>query len=93
MDFKTLIGKIVTGVFDPLVLVIVGGAVIYFLIGILKCIQSVGDEAKRKEGGTMMTYGVIALFVMVTVWGLVHALEKTFNLDPTPIRPPSTAGP
>ena len=93
MDFKKLVGLIVESVFDPLAIIIVGLAVLYFLIGILKYIQSVDNEEKRKEGATMITYGVIALFVMIAIWGLVHVLQNTFRLDPTPIKPPSTTGP
>lgn len=94
MDFKALVSKIITNIFDPLVLLIVGLALIYFLIGVLKYIQSVGDDTKRKEGTTMITYGIIALFVMGAVWGLVRVVEKTFDLPDTgtPIRPPTLSG-
>ncbi|MBI2100670.1 MAG: hypothetical protein HYT47_01455 [Candidatus Vogelbacteria bacterium] len=77
--------------FNPLVGLILAAALVYFLWGVFKYIQSAGDETKRKEGVTMMTYGIIALFVMVAVWGLVNVLKKTFPLDyDTPTRPPST---
>ncbi|HEY4476388.1 MAG TPA: hypothetical protein VJB69_00130 [Candidatus Paceibacterota bacterium] len=92
MDFKGLISLIVDKIFDPIALLIVGLATIYFLIGVLKYIQSVGDETKRKEGVVMMTYGIIGLFVMVSLWGLVNVLNKTFpDLINKPITP-STRG-
>ena len=81
MNFAQLVDKIVTSVFDPIILLISGLAVIYFLIGVLKYIQSTDNEEKRKEGITMMTYGIIGLFVMVAFWGLVTVLKNTFNLD------------
>lgn len=91
-DFKTLVSTIITNVFRPLVSILLGLALIYFLIGVFKYIQSTGDETKRKEGINMMTYGVIALFVMVSVWGLVAVLQKTFPFDSNPIQPPTTSG-
>ena len=90
MDFQTLVGTIITSVFNPIVLLISGLAVIYFLIGVLKYIQSAESEEKRKEGVTMMTYGIIGLFVMVAFWGLVRVLDNTFSFDNSPITPSST---
>ena len=31
-----------------------------------------------------MIYGVIGLFVMISFWGIVNILVKTFELDTTP---------
>ena len=88
-DFESLIKTIVENIFNPLVGLILTLALVYFLWGIVKYLQSVGDETKRQEGIKMMTYGIIALFVMVSVWGLVKVLKKTFPLDyDTPTRPP-----
>lgn len=91
-DFKSLIKAITENVFNPLVGILLALALIYFLWGVVKYTQSVGDETKRKEGVTMMTYGIIALFVMVSVWGLVTVLKNTFQLPDTPVkpRPPAT---
>lgn len=89
MDFAQLVQKIITSIFDPIVLLISGLALIYFLIGVFKYIQSTGDETKRKDGVTMMTYGIIGLFIMVSFWGLVHVLDNTFLFDKSAITPSS----
>lgn len=87
-NFKSLITTITENVLNPLVGIIMALTLIYFLVGVVKYMQNVGDETKRKEGVSMMTYGVIALFVMVSVWGLVKVLQNSFSLDNTPTRPP-----
>ena len=56
-------------------------ALIYFFIGLGKYILSAGDEEKKGEGRNIMIYGVIALFVMAAVWGLVNVLINTFGID------------
>lgn len=38
------------------------------------------NEDLRKEAIKMITFGVIGLFVMVSVWGLVNILIYTFDL-------------
>ncbi len=90
MNFEQLVNTVIDNIFKPLTVLIVGLAVLYFLLGVLKYIQGVGDETKRKEGVTMMTYGIIGLFVMVSLWGLVWVIQSTFpDLQyGTPISPP-----
>lgn len=56
-------------------------AVIILLIAILGYIKAGGDEDKKKTYKDLMIYGIIGLFVMVSVWGLVSILSGTFNLN------------
>lgn len=62
-------------------------AVIVFIIGVVKYIAGADEEAKRTEGRNFMIYGLVALFVMVSVWGLVGVIQGTFGLSSTPIIP------
>jgi len=48
---------------------------------VVQYITAGGDEEKRKAGRNTMLYGIIGLFVMVAVWGLVNVLISTFGLD------------
>jgi len=81
--FKSILGWLM-----PL---LVSLAVIYFIWGVLKYVLSAGDEEKQKEGRSMMIYGIIAIFVIVSVWGLVGVLVGTFGLSttaqPVPVLP------
>ena len=56
-------------------------AVIILLIGIINYIRAGDDEEKRTKGKNEMLYGIIGLFVMVSIWGLVAILSGTFNLS------------
>lgn len=38
------------------------------------------NEEKRKQGKQYMIWGIIALFVMVSIWGLVAILTNTFGI-------------
>ncbi len=55
--------------------------VLWFLWGIFKFVISAGDAEGRKEAQGYIIWGVVALFVMVSVWGLVNILVKSVNLD------------
>jgi len=69
------------GIFRALVPVIFGLALVAFLWGVAKYILNAADATKRKEGNAMMLYGIIALFVMLSIWGLVALLGGTFGIN------------
>jgi len=50
-------------------------ATIYFVWGVLQYITSGADEGKRAEARQTMIYGVIGLFVIVSVWGLISLIK------------------
>lgn len=76
--FGDIVTKIVSGIFNPLIGFIIALALLYFLWGLSKFVLNSGDEDSVKEAKQMMLWGVIALFVMVSVWGLVGILSQTF---------------
>lgn len=57
-------------------------AIIYFFYGVAKYISSAGDPKKADEGKSIMIYGVIAIAVMASVYGLVAYLQSTLGVDP-----------
>lgn len=68
----------VLGIIDSLVPVLMGLTLIVFLWGLAKFILAGGDEKKIESGRTLMLWGIIALFIMVSVWGIVNILYGSF---------------
>lgn len=62
----------------PLIITV---ALIMFFAGIVKFIANSDDETKRKEGRQFMLWGIIALFVMLSIWGILQILANTFGFD------------
>lgn len=58
-------------VYTPLIGVIIGFALVLFLYAVVKYIAHAGDQKAADEGAKMMSYGVLVLFVMACVWGIV----------------------
>lgn len=56
-------------------------AVVGFIYGIIQYFLNPDNEEKRKKGKSYMIWGIIALFVMVSMWGLVGILTKTFGIQ------------
>lgn len=57
-------------------------ALLVFLWGILKYVFSSDGEGRTEAKGYMI-WGIIGLFVMVSVWGLVNILVRSLSLDNT----------
>lgn len=73
---------LVAALIGRLVPIVIGLAVLVFLWGVLQYVVA-KDSDKQKEARNVMVWGVIALFVMVSVWGLVNVLSDSLNLDTT----------
>lgn len=62
-------------------------AIVVFFWGLIKYLWSVSSE-NASEGLQIMMYGVIAIFVMVSIWGIIRLLQNTFKVTSTdPIIP------
>ncbi len=83
-DLLNLTGCIIRSALIPLLITL---SVIIFIIGIIKYIAGADDSAKREDGSKFMLYGIVALFVMISIWGLVGILQGTFGLGNTILIP------
>jgi len=54
--------------------VLVGLALVFFIWGIVVFIANSGNEQEQQVGKQKMIWGIVALFVIVAVWGLVEIL-------------------
>lgn len=68
--------------------VVVALALLYFFWGLATYILNAADKEKKKDGREIMIWGIIALFVMVSVWGIINVVRDTFNLDDNSIDVP-----
>jgi uncharacterized membrane protein len=75
------------GLITKLIPIVIGAAVLLFLFGILRMVFA-GSEDERKAARNFMILGIVALAVMVSVWGLVRFLQSTFGLENSGSTPP-----
>lgn len=71
---------VVYNIIQMLIIMSIGLAILFFLYGVLAYVTAGDSEEKRKKGRDRMIYGIIGIFVMVSVWGLVNILINTFGL-------------
>ncbi len=69
----TNIGNLIVGLAISL-------AVLWIIISIVRYLIAGGDDI-RKNMGMSILYGVIALFAILSIWGLVAILRNSFRTD------------
>lgn len=62
---------------NPLAAILVSLALLIFFWGIVQYIYSGGSEG-HEHGRQLMVWGIVALFVLVSIWGLARILASTF---------------
>lgn len=61
---------------NNLIYIVIALALVGFLWGVLKFLFSKDSQKLKKEGKEFMLYGIITLFVMTSLGGLVYMLQS-----------------
>ena len=76
LTFSRIIQNI-EGVLNKLVGLLFVVATVVFLWGVIQYVIAGGDEKKLEQSRSFIIYGLIGLFVMVAMWGIVRAVCST----------------
>ncbi|PCI29548.1 hypothetical protein COB55_01855 [Candidatus Wolfebacteria bacterium] len=69
---------VIVGLLVPIAFTV---AVVLFFWGLALYVRSQGSEEKQQRGKGIMTWGVIAVFVMASIWGIVAFLGNAVGVD------------
>src|SRR3990167_1349323 len=70
----------VLGILNGVIFLFITVAIVVFFWGLIQYLANIGGEDAAKKGIQLMLWGVIALFVMVSVWGIIRLLQNTFGV-------------
>lgn len=76
---STILGTI-SSIFAVVIPILITLAVIYVIWGVIKYATASDDDAQTMARQTIIK-GVIALFVIVSIWGLVAIINRTFGVE------------
>jgi len=65
-------------VLNSLVYLLITGAIVVFFWGLITYLATDGED--KKKGLNRMLMGIAALFVMVSIWGIIQLLQRTFGV-------------
>ena len=82
-DFLGIVNSVLVATI-PVLMVL---ATVVFLWGVVLYVIAGGDEEKLERAKGFIIAGIIGLFVMIAVWGIVQAIQGTFGFTRTAIPP------
>ena len=82
-DFDTLLGKIVTEIVNPLILLLAAVALVVFAWGVFEFVSRAGDEKGREEGRRAILWGLVGFVIIFGAYGIINLALKTFKITVT----------
>lgn len=70
-----------SGLINGIIGILFAIGLLVFIWGVVRFVASAGDEKARTEGKNFMTWGIVGLVIMASVWGLVGAIVRYFGLN------------
>jgi hypothetical protein len=80
MTFAQLVGKFID-IINPILVLLVAVAMLVFFKGLVSFIAKSGDEKSHADGRNLMVWGLIALFVMISVFGILRMAYGEFGFN------------
>lgn len=79
-----IMDKIVDLIIDPLILFVFAAGMVLFMWGLVQFMRNI--EGSKEEGKQHMLWGIIGMFIMVSVKGILQLSLDTFDIgvDNTP---------
>ena len=56
--------------------------ILFFIYGLAKFIFSAGDPEAHESGRNVMIWGLVALFVMASMYGIIQLATQTLGIQP-----------
>ena len=79
-DVNSLTYKL-TNLGNTIIEILIAFAVLYIIFNVVRYIMSAEDPEKRKTLGGAVLWGIVGLFVILSIWGLVNILSNTFRTN------------
>ncbi len=79
-SLDSFLGKVSTEIINPLIILLFGLAIAFFLYGVLEFILNQENEEAKTNGKSHMIWGIVGLTIMMGVWVIMGMIIKTFNL-------------
>ncbi len=83
MSIDPFLGKVAEVILNPLIVFGFFVAMLYFFWGIFKFVLSSGNPSDHEEGKKAILWGLIGMFIMFSVFGIIHIILNTFGIPIT----------
>lgn len=80
---QNLLDTIVSVVLNPIAMLLFAWGFFQFVWGLFEFMRKLNVDEMREQGAKHMIYGVIGMFIMATVWGIINTVTNTLGLQQT----------
>jgi len=80
-ELDILLAKIYTEIANPIIKLLFAAAFVMFFWGILKFFKEHDNEELRNEGKRHMLWGIVGMFIIVAVFGIMRLIANTVGAD------------
>jgi uncharacterized membrane protein YdjX (TVP38/TMEM64 family) len=77
---QTLMNSISRVILNPLIVLLFALAIVYFVYGLAQYLLSPDNEEIRKTSKSHMLWGIIGMFIMVSVFGIINLIMNTLGV-------------
>lgn len=81
--FATMVVKLVSFMND-LVPVLATAAIVFFFYGLVRFIRNSGDAKGRATGRDAIVWGLVGIFVIFALWGIIRFIQISLSLPTSP---------
>ena len=74
------INTLTTVIVNPIIRLMFALALVVFLWGVFEYIKNAGSPEDRKKGTQHIIWGLVGLFIMVSVWAILEIALNTFGI-------------
>ncbi len=75
--FAHVVDPIIVHVVYPILELLFGLAILFFVWGVLQLVFGGDDAEKRGRGKLTMIWGTIGMAIMVSAWGIIYMVSNT----------------
>ena len=79
MEGEAILEKIVSEFLSPMYKAVVAFAFLYFLYGVVMFIININDPEKKNLGKSHMLYGLLGLFILFSIGGILEVLNNVLS--------------
>ncbi len=79
-----MLGKVIDLILNPAILVIFSLGFLVFIWGLVQFLDALNKGGKSDDGKQHMLWGIVGMFIMVSVFGIISFITNTLGLGITP---------
>ncbi len=73
--------RTLTSIGNVVIEILIAFAIIYIIFNVIRFIMAADKPEDRNSIGKAILWGIVGLFVILSIWGLVRILTSTFRTD------------